>query len=620
MVSLPMSTMRGFAILTAVSVYAGRNDDFVQRDWLWLIVSAGILAFLAAYGIGANDVANAFATSVGAKAISVRTAVLFASVFEFAGAILMGSSVSKTIRKGIADVDCFEDNPGLLVYGMTVVIMAVAMWLIIASYFEMPVSTTHSTVGGIIGMTLMSRGHKCVIWNYSKKDYGNGNTNYGFDEFPWLDGVAEIAVSWVLSPVASGFCAAFLYAITKYGILRWKNSYFLAKCFFPVVVFFTAAVNTTFWIVKGTKGRPRRFRTSRYVRESSSGNLGPSIALASIVGASCAAVAIGLLFPMTNWINEEFGVGATTKNNNNAEQVDDDDDLKKAAKDDDTPVASAEVVVGPPQEGKEGDVVDLEVEKGGQQQGGGVVEMTGVVPHQSHEDPFKKRTGGDAESPASAASAVNAYIVAELNRDPHEVLQRDNTVGNIHSNAEVFDPKTEAFFRYVQVFTAMVDSFSHGANDVANAMGPFAAAYVAWNRGTVKKEHDLHNNITWILAIGGFGIVVGLATYGYKIMTAMGVKLAAVTPSRGYCIELGAAFVIIYGTAQGWPLSTTHCQVGATVAVGLFEGTAGVNKKLLLKTAFGWVITLVIVGVTAALLVGPNPEPLKPLYCPNYDK
>ena len=97
-------------------------------------------------------------------------------------------------------------------------------------------------------------------------------------------------------------------------------------------------------------------------------------------------------------------------------------------------------------------------------------------------------------------------------------------------------------------------------------------------------------------------------------MTAMGVKLAAITPSRGYCIELGAAFVIIYGTAQGWPLSTTHCQVGATVAVGLFEGTAGVNKRLLLKTAFGWIITLVVVGMTAALLVGPNPEPLKPLY------
>jgi len=483
------SMARGFAVLTAVTLVAeaDRNEDFVQRDWLWLIICAGILAFLAAYGIGANDVANAFATSVGAKALTVKQAVLFASVFEFAGAVLMGSSVSNTIRKGIADVDCFEDNPGLLIYGMTIVILAVAVWLIVASFFEMPVSTTHSTVGGIIGMTLMSRGHKCVIWNYSRKDYGNGTTNYGFDEFPWLDGVAEIAVSWVLSPVASGVCAAALYAITKFGILRQRNSYLLARLFFPAIVFFTAAVNTTFWIVKGTKGRPRRFRTSRYVRESKSGNLGPSIALASIVGGCCAVVAAALVIPMTKWVDEEFD--SEKADDGRVEEDDDDDDAVKKVK-------AVEV------EGKSGDQDE--------------VELTQV----SKDKDLTEVTSPDHLEGGTLAEQAGAYVVGELNRDPHAVLKSDDFVGNMHSHAEVFDPKTEAFFRYVQVFTAMVDSFSHGANDVANAMGPFASAYVAWNRGTVKDKHDLHNNITWILAIGGFGIVVGLATYGYKIMTA----------------------------------------------------------------------------------------------------
>ena len=98
----------------------------------------------------------------------------------------------------------------------------------------------------------------------------------------------------------------------------------------------------------------------------------------------------------------------------------------------------------------------------------------------------------------------------------------------------------------------------------------------------------------------------------------MGVKLVSITPSRGYCIELGAAFVIIYGTAQGWPLSTTHCQVGAIVAVGLFEGTGGVNLKLFAKTCFGWFITLVVVACTTAILVGPSPEPLKKDYCADW--
>lgn len=98
--------------------------------------------------------------------------------------------------------------------------------------------------------------------------------------------------------------------------------------------------------------------------------------------------------------------------------------------------------------------------------------------------------------------------------------------------------------------------------------------------------------------------------YGYKIITAIGVKLTAITPSRGYCIELGSALVVIYGTSQGWPLSTTHCQIGATVGVGLCEGRKGVNGNVLGKAIFGWFITLVVCGVSAAMLVGPNPEPI----------
>lgn len=572
MISLSSSTVRGFCILaflTIVTEYAAANrSEFVKEDYTWLIVSCGICAFLAAYGIGANDVANAFATSVGAKAITVKQAVLLASVFEFFGAVLMGSSVSKTIRKGIADVECFEDNPGLLIYGMTCVIMAVGIWLMVASYYEMPVSTTHSTVGGIVGMTLMSRGSRCVIWNYTKNDYHNGTVNMGFDDFPWLDGVAEIAVSWLLSPIASGIVAAILYACTKYLILVWDNSYLRAKIAFPIIVAFTVGVNTVFWVVKGTKGRPKRFGTSRYVRESKDGDMGSSIALGAIVGACAGFVALCLLIPISRRIENEAEHEQEVAHTSEVKAIETEKAETKASDE---------------------EAVDVEV--------------------------VKEMPAATGEQHAEGFGTVGNYLVDELNRDPHSVIKNDSVVSGIHENYRRYDSKTEGFFKYVQVFTAMVDSFSHGANDVANAMGPFAAAYVAYQRGKVQKETDLGDTMTWILAIGGAGIVVGLATYGYKIMTAMGVKLAAVTPSRGYCIELGAAFIIIYGTAQGWPLSTTHCQVGATVAVGLFEGTAGVNKMLLLRTAFGWVITIVVAGTLAAVLVGPSPEPLKDLYC-----
>lgn len=529
----------------------------------------------------------------------------------------MGSSVSETIRKGISDVDCFENNPGLLMYGMTCVIIAVGSWLMFASYFEMPVSTTHSTVGGVIGMTLMSRGKRCVIWNYSKQDYGTlshcgalADTTVVFRQrhnqyeirqrvffyflyvskadykivvqFPWLDGVAEIVVSWLLSPVASGICAAILYAVTKYGILIWQDrSYLLAKIAFPFIVAFTAGVNTVFWVVKGTKGRPKRFRTSRYVRESGDGDIDSSVVLGCYVGLGAGFVAAVMVYFIDKWIHQEH-----------AEKT-----LEIVAE-----ALPAKGVQGAIQEEAKNDtavVTDVELADPDEV----------IKPTKPKEIPTSHNYG-----------PVGNYVVDELNRDPHSVINKDDVVQAIHQQCRRYDPKTEAFFKYVQVFTAMVDSFSHGANDVANAMGPFSAAYVAYRRGVVKKETDLKDNMTWILAIGGAGIVVGLATYGYKIMTAMGVKLAAVTPSRGYCIELGAAFVIIYGTAQGWPLSTTHCQVGATVAVGLFEGKGGVNAKLLLRTCFGWIITLVVVGLMTALLVGPSPEPLKDEYCSDWAK
>ena len=130
----------------------------------WIVITGGIYAFIATMGIGANDVANAFATSIGSGALTVKKAIVTAVVFEASGAILMGSHVTNTIRKGIADYECFEDQPGVLMYGCMWVIFSVGCWLFLASKYELPVSTTHSCVGGMIGMTIALAGSHCVIW------------------------------------------------------------------------------------------------------------------------------------------------------------------------------------------------------------------------------------------------------------------------------------------------------------------------------------------------------------------------------------------------------------------------------------------------------------------------
>lgn len=156
----------------------------------------------------------------------------------------------------------------------------------------------------------------------------------------------------------------------------------------------------------------------------------------------------------------------------------------------------------------------------------------------------------------------------------HASAKESEYVANIHDRAEKFDPRAEEVFKYVQVVTAVCDSFAHGANNVANAIGPLETIYIIYIDGFIDEGRDLGGPGFLILALGGIGIVLGLALFGYKIISAIGVKIAKITPSRGFSIELGAAVMVIIGTRLRLPLSTTHCQVGATAGVALLEVSA----------------------------------------------
>ena len=179
-----------------------------EDSYLWIVIVGGLFGFFAAMGIGANDVANAFATSVGSGALKIRDAVIIALFCEAGGAILLGSHVTDTIRKGIADYECFVDNPPVLMFGAMSVLLAVGIWLFLASYFEMPVSTTHSAVGGMIGMTLAIGGADCVNW-YEPSD-----------SFPFVGGVSGIVLSWVISSVFSIWCILCNYTCCSIKISR----------------------------------------------------------------------------------------------------------------------------------------------------------------------------------------------------------------------------------------------------------------------------------------------------------------------------------------------------------------------------------------------------------------
>jgi sodium-dependent phosphate transporter len=175
-------------------------------------------------------------------------------------------------------------------------------------------------------------------------------------------------------------------------------------------------------------------------------------------------------------------------------------------------------------------------------------------------------------------------------------------IEKIHATGEHFDNRAEYTYSFLQIMTASTTSFAHGANDVSNAIGPYTTIYFIWSTAKISSKVPVP---LWILAFGGAGIVVGLWTYGYNIMRALGNKITLHSPSRGFSMELGAATTIIMATKLALPVSTTQCIAGATVGVGLCNGTwRSINWRMIAWIYMGWLVTLPCAGIISGCLMG----------------
>lgn len=176
-------------------------------------------------------------------------------------------------------------------------------------------------------------------------------------------------------------------------------------------------------------------------------------------------------------------------------------------------------------------------------------------------------------------------------------------IHEMHLAAKQYPSETEHAFSFLQVLTACTASFAHGSNDVANAVGPYAAIYHIWH--TSQPLDSKTDTPVWILAFGGAGIVIGLATYGYNIMKILGNKLTLHSPSRGFSMELGAAITVLLASQYGLPVSTTMCITGATLGVALVNwDLKSFNWRALAWIVSGWIITVPVVGTLAGCLMG----------------
>ncbi|WP_286807677.1 inorganic phosphate transporter, partial [Marinimicrobium sp. UBA4209] len=196
-----------------------------------LLILACIFGVFMAWGVGANDVANAMGTSVGSRALTIKQAILVAMVFEFLGAYLAGGEVTSTIRKGIVDPVIMAENPDLLVFGMLSALLAAGTWLLIASILGWPVSTTHSIVGAIVGFAAVGISMEAVAWNK----------------------VGTIVASWVVSPLLAGTISFWLFRSVQKLILNTEDPFSNAKRYIPLYMFAVGFLIAMVTLVKGLK-------------------------------------------------------------------------------------------------------------------------------------------------------------------------------------------------------------------------------------------------------------------------------------------------------------------------------------------------------------------------------
>lgn len=552
-----------------------------QYDWILALITIAFCC--SSFGNGANDVANAYATSVAARTLTMPQVGFLAMCTEFIGAVAMGSGVTDTIKNGIIDIERFKVQPSTLILGMGCAEVGSASWLILATSLGFPVSTTQTIVGALIGVGFASETD--IKWAWEKGS------------------VSQVAASWAIAPAIAAAFSAIVFGSVKYLVLERKDSLKWALRLIPFYLALTAGILTLFIMIELPDGQDlEEFGTGkavgiilgvfggclliaytfflpyfqrRLVREDSRLR-----ARHIILGPTLWAENPWIPFPapVDSDIVTDYYAGARAAQ----AQVTDDHALDKKNDNDDgelphpTPSSVEKGPVDPP-----------------------VAALAGkqyLEPEERWLAPYKDLP---VYHPTRAFNLAKFMLLQGVSRDC--VTHNSDRLAATHARAKVYDNRVEHLWTYAQVASAMIMSISHGSNDVANAVGPWVAAYETYRAGKVATESDTP---IWILVVAGFLLGAGFWFYGYHIIRALGNRITQLSPTRGFSMELGAAITVLLASRLSLPVSTTQCLTGATLGVALMNYDVGaVNWRQLAWILSGWILTLPVAGLISGLLM-----------------
>ncbi|WVN87684.1 uncharacterized protein L203_102872 [Cryptococcus depauperatus CBS 7841] len=575
------------------------------HQWDYLFAFGVLFGALDAYNIGANDVANSFATSISSRSLTLRQASCLAAICEFLGSVLAGAQVASTVKNGIISLSVFKGNAGVELLAFTCALAASATWLMIATHKSWPVSTTYSIVSALAGVGVALNGPKAVHWGW------NGGK-----------GIATIFAGFAIAPVISAGFGATVYLITKYAVLKRKNPLKAGLIASPVYFFGVAAILTMSIVYKGAP----QLKLNKLPKTT--------IALAIVLtGLVIAILSILFWLPFVytkvikkdytlRWYHFFFGPllwrrpapppppeGARHVPDYRVYDRDDEQEAIQA-----TDQSSSSATNGDMEGGTLGQNTNDSVDKEKNIEN----ETAGAfIPALSSKLEELERDNHKIEGPVILPKNLWIILRYKIPKmllhgtsvdihaiQSHKGLSKESDrMMRMYQHAAQYDNETEHLYSFLQVMTACTNSFAHGSNDLANAVGPFSAIYYVWSTGLVTAKET--ETPIWIFVAGGLMLVMGLATYGYNIMAVLGNRLTLHSPSRGFSMELGSSITVLLASQYGIPVSTTMCITGSTAGVGIVSGGfKSLNWRAFAWIFLGWVLTVPIAGTAAGCLCG----------------
>ncbi|KAL1858583.1 hypothetical protein Plec18167_003546 [Paecilomyces lecythidis] len=580
----------------------------VLDQYTYIFAIGTLFALLDAYNNGANDVANSWATSVSSRSVSYRQAMVLGTIFEFLGAVTVGARTADTIKNGIIPNETFRDNPGVQMLAFACALAAASSWVMWCTRHSAHVSSTYSLVSAVAGVGVATAGASHVKWG-------------------WHDGkgLGAIFAGLGMAPAISAGFGASIFMLIKVIVHMRRNPVPWAVYSSPFWFLLAGTLCTLSIVYKGSPNLGLSKKPSWYIASVTMGTGGGLCVLSAIFFVPYVYSKVIKKDYTVKWWMAIYGPllfsrptppdAEQAKIPNYAVVQHDDEPSNHSISDNGEELTSTNEKQLSKSETAQASYKEIMAQ--GEQRLHAKLRQSrgpmGWAMRTLHNNPMGPGQIYELQNMKILAKRIPAMIVCGALYGFHYDIHAAQTglagtpdgkrMERVYGHAEKYPNEVEHTYSFVQIITACTASFAHGANDIGNSVGPWAVLYSAWSTGSYTASKAPVP--IWQLAVLALTISAGLVTYGYNIMKVMGNKITYHSPSRGCSMELGAAITVLVFSQYSLPVSTSMCITGATVGVGLCNGTyKAVNWQRVTLLLISWIATIPIAGTLGGILMG----------------